>query len=89
MEQKHINTDLFAQLTLHEMLLKQLASALLSQQKDNGEMFIAQFMALLRHKLTVPPGSDASGEVDPLQLQEVALFRAQRFFDSVRTGLPR
>ena len=84
MEQRHLNTDLFAALTFHEMLLQQLTVAFLGGTPDNGEQFIKQFIDSLRYKLTVPPGSDTDAGVDVQQLQEVALYRAERFFGKVR-----
>mgnify|MGYP000883574751 FL=1 len=87
MEQKHINTDIFAQLTLHEMLLTQVVSAMLAGYPDKGELFIQQFSDQLRYKLTVPPGSEIDDGVDAQQLQEVALHRAENFFRKICKNL--
>lgn len=87
MKQEDINTDIFAAITLHQHLLRELTAALLATHKDKGELFMSQFMDGLRCRMRVPDDSAHDSGVDPLELQKSALYQAERFFGSVRTIL--
>lgn len=85
MEQSDINQQIFARLTVQNALLEQITSSLLSTQPDHGDAFISDFVRNLRYKLNVPADANQESGLDALQLQEDALFFAERFFLSVRS----
>lgn len=92
MEQNDINQQLFARLTVQNMLLEQLMTGWFSGLEDRGEEFIANFIHTLRYKLTVPADANQDAGVDAQALQADALEIAERFFSAVRarvSTLPR
>lgn len=80
--------DIYAALTVQDMLLQQIAAALLSTHADNGVAFEEQFMHRLRFGLTIPPDADADSAAHAQALQTSALTRAARFFEQVRRRIP-
>lgn len=89
MEQREINQQVFAHLTVQNMLLKELCLALFSVHEDKGDRFMAEFLHGLRAKLRVPADADPDPGFDVLRFQADALALAERFFDQVKAGQRR
>lgn len=87
MTQTEINTDLYAALTVQNMLLEQIAAAMFNAMPDHGAAFMAEFIDRLRYKLNMPAGVDATSGVEPQALQAAALQRAEALFRTVRSNL--
>lgn len=80
-----MNQQVFARLTVQNMLLEQLYAAFFSGMDDKGKRFMDDFLHSLRYKLAVPTDANQDSGVDAMQLQEDALFLAERFFSAVRS----
>lgn len=85
MEQNDINQQLFARLTVQNMLLEQLYIAFFFGMDDKGARFMDEFLRSLRYKLSVPADAHQESGVDAMQLQADALCLAERFFSSVQS----
>lgn len=89
MEQREISQQVFAHLTVQNMLLRELCLALFAVHEDRGDRFMAEFLHVLRAKLRVPADADPNPGFDALQLQGDALQLAERFFAQVKADQHR
>jgi len=84
MDQQDINQQIFARMTVQNMLLEQMYAFIFTGMEDKGEKFTAEFLHNLRYKLAVPSDMNPECAIDVQLLQADALHIAERFFSSVR-----
>lgn len=89
MKKEEMNLDIYATMTVQDMLLQQLIASLFAGQRDGGELFEKQFMDGLRFNLSVSPDTNQDAVTHAQYFQEIALQRAQRFFEQVKARSPR
>lgn len=84
MDQQDINQQIFARMTVQNMLLEQVFAFIFTGMEDKGAKFTDTFLHSLRYKLNVPTDASPDSAIDPQTLQADALHIAERFFSSVR-----